>query len=120
MKYPLYILRKLIKNDFFRLSILFVFLFLCNVIVIFILPRPILLHDIELMLGIFSIHSSMLGYLWFVFQFVFLIYFIFRFCFYEIDNSYEFICLRISIRKMILYKFLVITGFILKRCGVWN
>lgn len=113
MIYQLNVLSKLIRKDLFKLFLIFAILFSFNVIVIYFSYGEPTINDFNAMLGVLNADSaSFMAILWLLFQIFATIYVSYRYCFYENENSPEFLFLRLNFKKIILHKFCILTLFI--------
>lgn len=113
MRYQLKILKNLVTYKYkYLLIIYFIFDYLV-IISNFFSGNICDQHFFDQLIGlIFFDNYSFISLLWFLFQAFFIIYTSYYYLFYEDDNSYEFLSLRLSMFKMLINKFLFLIIFI--------
>lgn len=107
LNYNLNVLNKIFKQDFYKIFIIFVIFFAFVLLSIFMSPIEITAFSLYFILGILF-GNNFLGILWMLFQCLMTIYFSYLFCFYEANNSPEFIFLREKFTSFILKKYFIL------------
>lgn len=105
------VLRKIFKSNFYKLLIIFIIYALFIELYLYLSPLEMSPISLEFALGIWF-NFNFLNMLWMIFQLFFTIYFSYIYCYYEINNSPEFIFLRTSFFKFALKKYFVLESLV--------
>lgn len=106
------VLKKILKSNFYKLLIIFIiYAFFIN-LYLYLSPIEMSSIKINFALGIWF-NRNFLNLLWIAFQLFFTLYFSYMYCYYEINNSPEFIFLRTNFLKFALKKYSVLECLIL-------
>lgn len=105
--YEINVLKKIFKSNFYKLFIIFIFYAFFINLHLYLSPLEVGTISLKFALGIWF-EYNFLNMLWMIFQIFFTIYFSYLYCYYEINNSSEFIFLRTSFFKFALKKYCVL------------
>lgn len=114
MSYQLNIIKRLLKKDFFKLFIYFGIILFFLLVIAFFSGVTIDLSFFNMLLGkVNYVEINLYGLLWHFFQIFITIYISYKICYYEDENSLEFIILRANYIDLFIKKFIILTSFIL-------